>query len=241
MIVFGTSPYRPEGRRIDMETPVRIALEVGYRHFDVAEMYGNELAVGRALRSAPRNELQIIGKVWRTNFRPEHLLRACKDSLARLGIDAFDLYLLHAPEAWRHVAPLDDAEVIGWEELERRALPREDTLDDVPLQETWNAMRGLIDAGLTREIGVSNFTPRQIETLREHQPSANQIPCWPFDESVIAWHARRGIRVFGYSPLQREKLASSGVPDLLHQLLQSGIVPVTSSANPEHIRQSFIA
>ena len=77
-IGFGTSPYR-DGTRVDLEEPVRVALDAGYRMFDLAEMYGNERTVGRALRSAgapPRPELFIIGKAWRTNYRPEHLRRA---------------------------------------------------------------------------------------------------------------------------------------------------------------------
>jgi len=160
-IGFGTSPYRPDGSRIDLEEPVRLALDAGYRLFDLAEMYGNERAIGRALRSsaAPhRSEIKLVGKVWRTNFRPEHVRRACEASLQRLGVDTFDLYLLHAPEAWRYLAPLEDPEEIGWPEFERRAAPRDETgaiaIDDVPLAETWAAMHELVSDGLAAHIGI---------------------------------------------------------------------------------------
>lgn len=261
-IGFGTSPYRPHstagGARIDLEQPVRIALAAGYRLFDVAEMYGNERAIGRALQSSgapPRRELHLIGKVWRTNFRPDHLRRACEDSLARLGIDAFDLYLLHAPDAWRHVAPLEDAEEIGWEEFERRAAPRDQqgaiVTDDLPLRETWEAMRGLLSSGLTARIGVSNFTPQDIDALGEHRPAANQIACWPIDSSALEWYLRHDISVLAYSPLRRDMMESPLIRTIasaharapaqvvLRWLVQRGIHPLTSSSNPEHIHENL--
>jgi diketogulonate reductase-like aldo/keto reductase len=258
LIGFGTSPYRAGKTVIDIEHPARIALAAGYRMFDFAEIYGNERAVGRALRSAnapPRQDLVIIGKVWRTNYRPEHLRRACEDSLRRIGIDAFDLYLLHAPEAWRHVAPLDDGEEIGREEFERRATPHDERgnpmRDDVSLLETWEAMRALRSAGLASRIGVSNFSPGLIATLGEHRPDANEIPCWPFDAPLLEWHSSADIDVIGYSPLRRDALeaplietiasayARTSVQIVLRWLIQSGIHPLTSSANPSHIRESL--
>jgi alcohol dehydrogenase (NADP+) len=258
LIGFGTSPYRAGKAVIDLDAPIRIALSAGYRMFDLAEMYGNERAVGRALRSAaapPRPELVIIGKVWRTNYRPEHLRRACEDSLQRIGIEAFDLYLLHAPGAWQHVAPLDDGSEIGWEEFERRAAPRDErgdaVHDDVPLLETWEAMRALRSAGLASRIGVSNFSPDLIATLGDERPDANEIPCWPIEPASLAWHAKESIDVLGYSPLRRDALNSPLIATIaslhartpaqvvLRWLIQSGIRPLTSSANPSHIRESL--
>jgi alcohol dehydrogenase (NADP+) len=251
-IGFGTSPYRSDGRRIELEQPVRFALEAGYRLFDLAEMYGNERALGRALRSAaapPRKELHLIGKVWRTNFRPDHLKRACEESLHRLGIDAFDIYLLHAPHALRHVAPLEDPEAIGWPEFERRAAPL--IADDVPLAETWEAMRSLLSAGLTARIGTSNFTPQEIEALGEPCPYANQVASWPLHTATRQWHARHNVTVLGYSPLKREIVeapliraiasahARTPAQVTLRWLIQHDIRPVTSSSNPDHIRENL--
>ncbi|HEX8615942.1 MAG TPA: aldo/keto reductase [Thermoanaerobaculia bacterium] len=242
---FGTSPYRG-GARIDIEEPVRLALAAGYRMFDLAEMYGTERAVGRALRTSgtPRRELQLIGKAWKTNFRPEHLRRACADSLQRLGVEAFDLYLLHAPDALQHVAPLEEPQTIGWDEFQRRALPA--VTDDVPLRETWEAMQALRAAGLTAEIGVSNFTPEQIELLGEPHPAANQVACWP-----SGWQQRDAMTVLVYSPLRRDLLATpllatiasaharTPAQILLRWLVQRGVHPLTSSTDPARIRQSL--
>jgi diketogulonate reductase-like aldo/keto reductase len=175
--------------------------------------------------------------------------------LRRLGIQRFDLYLLHAPDAWRHVAPLDDAAKIGWDELLRRGTPRDENgsviIDDVPLVETWEAMRELVSAGLADRIGVSNFTAKQVESLGDNVPAANEIACWPFDASAVEWHSQREIALIGYSPLRREILEAEPVRDIasahrrtpaqvvLRWLIQSGIRPLTSSSNPAHIRENL--
>jgi alcohol dehydrogenase (NADP+) len=264
---FGCSPFRAGGRRVDLEAAVRTAIEVGYRLFDVAEVYGNERAVGRALRSA---ELFIVGKVWRTNFRPAALRQACEASLRRLGRDAFDLYLLHAPEAWRHDGPLVDSEEApeeaGWEELERRALPRDaegnPALDDVPLAETWEAMGELVRRGLAGAVGVSNFSPAQIEELVSaggELPAANQIAVSPAepDAATVAWCRERKIGLLAHSPLsalgEAERLKLAELAELAERLrrspaqivlrwhLQRGLVPLPSSTDPVHIAENLDA
>jgi diketogulonate reductase-like aldo/keto reductase len=255
---FGCSPFRAGGRRVDLEAAVRTAVEVGYRLFDVAELYGNERAVGRALRSA---ELFIVGKAWRTNFRPEALWQACEASLRRLGRDAFDLYLLHAPEAWQHEAPLVDAEEAGWEELERRALPRDaegnPALDNVPLAETWGAMGELVRRGLAGAVGVSNFSPAQIEALTAaggELPAANQIAASPSEPNTgtVAWCQERKISLLAHSPLsavgQAARLKLSELAErhrrspaqiVLRWYLQRGLVPLPSSSDPVHIAENM--
>jgi diketogulonate reductase-like aldo/keto reductase len=257
-IGFGCSPFRGEAR-VDLEPAVREALATGYRLFDVAELYGNETAIGRALHSeaAPsRGELFVVGKVWRTNYRPQALRRACEASLRRLGLDAFDLYLLHAPDAWQHAAPLDDADRIGWEELERRAVPRDARgalmTDAVAWSETWEAMQELVRAGLTAGVGVSNFDTRQLAEL-EPAPAANQIAVSPAepDRQTIEWCRERGIAVLGHSPLSGAIrggdaldaiCASTGrtVPQvILRWLIQRGVTPLPSSTSGAHIRENF--
>lgn len=264
-IGFGCSPFRAGGRRVDLEDAVRTALRAGYRLFDLAELYGNERAVGWSLRSPaapPRGELFLIGKVWRTNFRPAALREACESSLRRLGCDAFDLYLLHAPEAWRHAGPLVDPEEAGWEELERRALPRDaqgdPALDEVPLAETWEAMRELARRGLAAAIGVSNFAPAQIAALGpagSDLPAANQIACSPREPSseTVAWCRQRGIRLLAHSPLSQagldappllelaERVRRSPAQIVLRWHLQHGRVPLPSSTDPDHIHENLRA
>jgi alcohol dehydrogenase (NADP+) len=259
-IGFGCSPFRSGGRRVDLEAAVRTAAAAGYRLFDLAELYGNERAVGRALRSMPREELYLTGKVWRTNFRPAALVRACEESLARLGFAAFDLYLLHAPEAWKHRGPLRDPEELGWEEFERRVLPRNahghPEIDEVPLAETWEAMRELARRGLVDKIGVSNFGPSQIEALAGELPAVNQIEHSPRrrNAGIVAWCRERGIALMAHSPLSapgllaepwlRELAARKGrspAQIVLRWNIQTGLVPLPSSTDPGHIAENLRA
>jgi diketogulonate reductase-like aldo/keto reductase len=260
-IGFGCSPFRPGGRRVDLEGAVGVALAAGYRLFDLAELYGNERAVGRALRQGPpRGELFVAGKAWRTSFRPAALRQACERSLARIGIDAFDLYLLHAPEAWKHCGPLSDPEETGWEELERRALPRdargEIEVDDVPLAETWEAMQDLARRGLAARIGVSNFAPAHLDALGGERPAVNQIACSPYQPSsgLIEECRRRGIALMAHSPLSTPGLLAepllaalarrhgcSPAQIVLRWHLERGLVPLPSSTDPGHIAESLRA
>ncbi len=259
-IGFGTSPYRAGGARLDLELAVTSAARAGYRLFDVAEMYGNERAVGRALRTAgvPRGELSIVGKAWRTSFRPQHLRAACEASLRRLGVPFFDAYLLHAPEAWRHVAPLDELDRLGRPEFERRLLPRDAAgsalLDSVPLAETWGAMQELKRAGLARRIGVSNFAVAQLEGLGDVVPEVNEIACSPLQPqcATVRWCAERGTAVLAHSPLSagetlahpviRELALARGVPAaqlVLAWQRERGVVPLPSSSEPAHIVENL--
>ncbi len=262
-IGFGCSPFRPGGRRVDVESAVRMAAAAGYRLFDLAELYGNERAVGRALRDSrgpSRSELFLVGKVWRTNFRPAALRQACENSLLRLGFDAFDLYLLHAPEAWKHRGPLGDPEETGWEELELRALPLDGhgqpEVDEASLPETWEAMGDLVRQGLAGGIGVSNFGPEQIAALGGERPAANQIACSPYQPNAetVDWCRRWGIPLMAHSPLSAPglltapvllelaaRLGRSPAQIVLRWNLQAGLVPLPSSTDPGHIAENLAA
>jgi len=260
---FGCSPFRAGGRRVDLADAVRAAVAAGYRLFDLAELYGNERAMGEALRSPqapPRSELFLVGKAWRTSFRPAALREACESSLRRLGCDAFDLYLLHAPEAWRHIGRLGEAAEIGWEELGRRALPRDaqgnPELDGVPLAETWGAMLDLVRRGLAGAAGVSNFAPEQIAALGAERPAANQIEHSPYQPNTetVEWCERQGIRLMAHSPLSAAGLLSepllstvavshrrSPAQILLRWNFERGLVPLPSSTDPGHIAENLRA
>lgn len=259
-IGFGCSPFRPGGRRVDLEGAVRSAVTTGYHLFDLAELYGNERTVGRALRLAPRSDLFLVGKAWRTSFRPAALRRACEDSLLRLGIEAFDLYLLHAPEAWKHSGPLGEPEEAGWKEFERRAVPRdaqgEIELDPVPLAETWEAMRDLAQRGLTEGVGVSNFGLEHLDALGPERPAVNQIAHSPYKPNgdVVDCCRQWGIGLMAHSPLSAAGLLAEPVLAELagrHQCtpaqvvlrwnLARGLVPLPSSSDPVHLAENLRA
>lgn len=176
------------------------ALRIGYRHIDCAWIYGNEAEIGAAFRQAfdegicTRDELFVTSKLWNNAHQPEHVRPAIDDTLAKLGLDHLDLYLMHWPVALRHDAMIPEK--------------ADDfvSLDDVPLGATWAAMGELQAAGLTKHIGVSNFSVRRLQELAaqsEVVPAANQVemhPQLPQDE-LLAYCREHGIVITAYSPL----------------------------------------
>jgi 2,5-diketo-D-gluconate reductase A len=155
------------------------ALEVGYRFVDTAASYENERGVGQALADAglPREEVFVSTKLRGREQGSDSAKQALRSSLDRLGLDHVDLYLIHWP------------------------LPRLDRY-----VESWQAMEELLDAGLTRAIGVSNFLPEHLDRLAAASstvPAVNQIECHPRDPQLAqrADDARRGIVTESWSPL----------------------------------------
>jgi 2,5-diketo-D-gluconate reductase B len=167
---------------------VEQALRLGYRHIDTAEMYDNEREVGEGLRTSgvPRNEVFVVTKIWPSHFMPRELLRAAKESLTKLRLGEVDLLLLHWPN------------------------PR------IPLSETLEALCNVKEAGLARNIGVSNFTVALIEeaTRLSSEPLVcNQIELHPFiDQSKVRTAcAEHGMAVVAYCPIARGNAKNSAV------------------------------
>jgi 2,5-diketo-D-gluconate reductase A len=163
------------------EREVEMALEVGYRSFDTATIYGNERGVGAAIAASgvPRDELFVATKVWEDDQGYDSTLRAFEASRDRLRLDVVDLYLIHWP------AP---------------------DLDLYP--ETWRAMERLLADGAVRAIGVSNFHVEHLERLaRESEtvPALNQIELNPYlpQAERREHHARHGIVTEAWAPLDR--------------------------------------
>ena len=139
------------------------ALKLGYRHIDEAWVYMNEQEVGRAITEAladgtvaSRDELWVTSKLWQCHHRPELVKEGCLDSMKKLGLDYLDLYLIHFPVAF----------VPGCVEATSA-----DQMEDVPIEETWKAMEKLVDEGLVKNIGVSNF---EIDDLKAVQAVATK-------------------------------------------------------------------
>jgi alcohol dehydrogenase (NADP+) len=179
---------------------VRSAIEVGYRHIDCAAIYQNEAEVGRALTDAfqagdaKREEVWVTSKLWNDSHAPEHVRPAIQTSLKKLQLDYLDLYLIHWPVALRQGTELPR----GPEDF----LP----LSEVSLGSTWEAMSKVSEQGLAREVGVSNFTKRMIEQVRDETgqtPAVNQIELHPYlqQDALVAACKELGVAVTAYSPL----------------------------------------
>jgi diketogulonate reductase-like aldo/keto reductase len=159
---------------------VEQALRLGYRHIDTAEMYDNEREVGEGVHASgvKRGDVFVTTKVWPSHFAPRDLERAARDSLSRLRLRELDLLLLHWPNP------------------------------QIPLADTLGALCKLKRDGLTRHIGVSNFTVKLVEVavrLSTEPLICNQIECHPFlDQSkVIAACRKNNMAVVAYSPIAR--------------------------------------
>ena len=213
----------------ETEASVLEALRVGYRLIDTAAIYGNEEAVGRALKASgvPREELFVTTKLWIDDATEEGAKRALAKSLERLQLDYLDLYLIHQPYHDVHGA--------------------------------WRAMEALNEAGTLRAIGVSNFQPdRVIDLLVHHRvpPAVNQIETHPFCQQIGAGALleERGIRHESWAPFAEGRndlfrnpvLAGiagrhgkSDAQVVLRWLTQRGIVVIPKSIKPDRIAENF--
>jgi D-xylose reductase len=192
---------------------VKQAIGEGYRHFDCACDYGNEAAVGAGIAAAdcPRDALWVTSKLWNTYHHPDHVRAACERSLDDLGLDYLDLYLIHFPISLAYVDP-DLRYPPGWFHEPQTEHP-EMVFAPVPIHETWGAMEALVDAGLVRNIGVSNFNTALLRDLISGagiRPAVQQIELHPYltQEKMLSYCASQGIVVTGFSPFG----ASSYVP-----------------------------
>lgn len=186
------------------------ALRAGYRHFDCAADYGNEAAVGEGLARAieqglcKREDLWITSKLWNTYHAPEHVEAACQKSLDDLGMEQFDLYLIHFPIALEFV-PFEQRYPPEWL-FDPAAGQPEMRLAPVPLHETWSAMEALVEKGLTKRIGVCNYNSGLLQDLMRYakiKPYALQIEAHPYltQDKLIRLAGDYGIHVTAFSPL----------------------------------------
>ncbi len=165
------------------------ALEVGYRHIDTAEMYGNEKGVGEAVRESgiPRDEVFITSKLNNGFHAYDDALRATDQTLADLGVDAVDLFLIHWP------------------------LPG---VGD--FVETWRAMEKIYADGKARAIGVSNFQQAHLERLfaeTETVPAVNQIEVHPYltQNALRAFGSEHHIATEAWSPIAKGEVLDNPV------------------------------
>ncbi|KAF4513905.1 UNVERIFIED_CONTAM: hypothetical protein B566_EDAN018008, partial [Ephemera danica] len=159
---------------------VKEAIDIGYRHLDCAHVYRNEHEVGEAIR---------------TKIQADMVIPACKTSLKNLGLDYLDLYLMHWPCAYKdgeNLHPLDKAGKTAW--------------SDVDYVDTWREMEKLVQTGLVRSIGVSNFNSQQIDrilAIAQVKPVVNQVECHPYlpQKKLMAFCKERDICFTAYAPL----------------------------------------
>ncbi|CAH9056611.1 unnamed protein product [Cuscuta europaea] len=201
MPVMGLGVWRMEGK--DIKNLITHAIKVGYRHFDCAADYKNEMEVGEALEEAlqtgmvKREDLFVTTKLWNSDHG--HVLEACKDSLNKLRLDYLDLYLVHFPIATKHTGVGTTASAMG----EDGVLDIDTTIS---LEATWHAMEDLVSKGLVRSIGISNydiFLTRDCLAYSKIKPAVNQVETHPYfqRDSLIKFCQKHGICATAHTPL----------------------------------------
>lgn len=196
--------------RPDAPALVPEAIRIGYRHLDSACDYGNESEVGAGIRHAiadgtvRRDELWVTSKLWNTYHAREHVRLAAERTLRDLGLDYLDLYLVHFPIAQEFV-PFERRYPPGW--LFDADRPDQGMkLARVSRQEVWEAMEDLVQAGLVRNIGVSNYNTALLRDLLAYariRPAVLQVELHPLltQEKLLRFCREEGIAVTGFSPL----------------------------------------
>ncbi|RDI44770.1 aldo/keto reductase [Aquicella lusitana] len=204
---------------------VKMALASGYQHIDCAAIYLNEGVIGQTLEESIKNKvisrekLWVTSKLWNSYHAPEDVEPALKESLGHLRLDYLDLYLIHWPVAFKRKIGLNIPET-GEDFL---------SLDAIPLADTWQAMEALVDKGLVKNIGVSNFSISKLQMLlkqSKYKPAVNQVECHPYlaQTELMSFCREQGIHVTAYSPL-----GSGDRPDMLKKtdepsLLQNPVI-----------------
>ena len=225
---FGVFKIPPE----ETARVVGEALEVGYRHIDTAEMYGNEKGVGEAVRASglARDEVFVTSKLDNPSHRPDDARRAFDTTLSELGLEYVDLFLIHWPLPTRY-----DGDYVS----------------------TWKTLEELKEDGRARSIGVSNFQVDHLECLAAETdvvPAVNQIELHPYllNEEVRAYDEAHGIATEAWSPIARGELLDdpaitalaarldrSPAQVVLRWHVQRGTIVFPKSTTPSRIRENF--
>ncbi len=227
---LGAGTFRLKGQ--DAYQSVEMALKLGYRHIDTAQIYGNEAEVGQAIADSaiPRSELFITTKIWTDKFAQADFLPSLKESLEKLQSDYVDLLLIH----W----PLKD--------------------ESVPMEEYLIELKKAKDLGLTRHIGISNFTTAQmaqaIDILGEGEIFTNQVEVHPYlqNRAVVEFCQQHNMLVTAYMPFAygdvlkddvicaiAEKHQATPAQVVLAWIIQQGFVTIPSSTKEKNLASNL--
>jgi 2,5-diketo-D-gluconate reductase B len=206
---------------------VEDALAIGYRHIDTAQGYENEAEVGQAIRNSgiPRDEIFLVTKVRQSRFKREDAIASTRESLAKLNADYIDLLLLHWPN------------------------------DQVPVEETLTALRTFQEEGTVRHLGVSNFSPAQVEEAARYATIfCNQVQFHPYhpQNELIAQAQQMDYLFTAYSPVARGKVlqdpvlqaigvahGKTAVQVTLRWMVQQGLATIPKAGSEQHRRDNF--
>ncbi|KAI9479513.1 xylose reductase [Zychaea mexicana] len=203
MPLMGFGCWKVENK--DAEQLIYDAIKCGYRLFDNACDYGNEVEIGRGIARAikdglvKREELFVVTKLWNTFHSKDHVRPAFEKQRKELGLDYIDLYLIHFPVPLKYVA-FDQAYPPGWYGVGQKKIQ----FERAPMHECWSEMEKLVDDGLARNIGISNFNVQAILDLLtycKHKPATLQVEIHPYlpQKRLVEWVQAQEIHITAYS------------------------------------------
>src|SRR3984957_12857182 len=237
-------------------TATRDALAAGFRHFDCAERYRNELEVGAALQAGlaagklAREDIFVTTKLWNSNHRPERVEPAFAASLDRLGIEYLDLYLIPTPYAFQSGDEQDPRDEIGNVIYDK----------GVTLLDTWRAMENLVDHGKCRAIGLSDVGLNELLPIYESariKPAVVQVESHPYlpETELLEFCKAKGIVLLAFAPLGHgmkpgpledpvitgiaARVGKTPAQVLLAWAVQRGTALLTTSKNAARARENF--
>jgi diketogulonate reductase-like aldo/keto reductase len=235
---------------------VKTALEVGFRHFDCAERYRNEEAVGEAMQemfkigTIKREDVFVTTKLWNTNHRPERVRPAFDGSRRRLQIDYVDCYVIHTPFAFRpgdEQDPRDEQGKVVYD-------------SGLTLAETWGALENLVDSGQCKSIGLGDVSLEKLQEIvavSRIKPAVIQVESHPYlpEWSLVDFCRQHGIVVQAFAPLGHsmeprvvddpvitaiaKRINKTPAQVALAWAVQRGTAYLTTSTSPRHIQENF--
>ena len=234
----------------------KAALEAGFRHFDCAERYRNETAVGDAMQEVfkagaiQRKDVFVTTKLWNSNHRPERVKPAFEASRRRLKLDHVDCYLIHTPFAFkpgRDQEPKDERGQVIYD-------------SGVTLGETWQALERLVDEGQCGAIGLSNFNLEKLKEIVEGariKPAVVEVESHPYlpEWDLLEYCRQQGIVLLAFAALGHameprllddpvivaiaQRLGKTPAQVVLAWAIQRGTALLTTSVTPSRIRENF--
>lgn len=235
MPVLGLGVYKIENGE-EAVNAIKYALESSYRMIDTATKYQNEESVGEAIESFGllREEIFITTKLWNTDQGYDNTLKAIDESLKKLKLTYVDLYLVHWPSASENQL----------ETINKR-------------EETWRAMEKIYEMGKAKAIGVSNYTKKHLEEMKDYaytMPMVNQIEFHPYlyQKELLEYCKENNILVEAYSPLAKgtkmndqklleiaKRYKKTWAQIMLRWALQHGVSVIPKSVNEERIKENI--
>ena len=218
---------------------IKEAVNIGYRHFDTAQAYGNERGVGEGIRNCgiPRDEIFVTSKVAAEHKTYDEVMAGIDETIKKIGLDYLDMMIIHSPQPWEKVNQSEDRYVNG-------------------NREAWKALEDSYKAGKLKAIGLSNFRIGDIESLLETakiKPMVNQILLHISNTplELVEYCQKNGITVEAYSPIAHgEILKQSEIKAMadkygvtvaqlcIRYTIQLGTGSLPKTANPEHMKSN---